>query len=321
MPHLHTALTDRLDITHPILLAPMAGVAGGRLAAAVSRAGGLGLIGGGYGDADWLRAQIDEAGDTRVGIGFITWALADKPELLDVALAADPTAVLLSFGNPARFAPAIKATGAALICQVQTVTEARAAAEAGADVIVAQGSEAGGHGRSGRGTIALTPAIADAVTPIPVAAGGGIADGRGLAAALMLGASGVMLGTRFFACDEALGGDNAKRGLVTAEGDRTMRTTVPDMIRGPEWPRGYDGRMVANEATARWHGRENALRDNLDLERQRYAEAAARDDYNLKTLWAGESVDMIHDVEDAATLVARIVGEAVDTLATRAGSR
>lgn len=314
MSRFRTALTDRLGIEHPILLAPMAGVSGGRLAAAVSNAGGLGLIGGGYGDPAWLHTQIDEAGDARIGIGFITWALAEKPELLDIALACDPAAVLLSFGDAAPFAGRIKDAGAALICQVQTVGEARAAAEAGADAIVAQGAEAGGHGRTGRGVMALTPAIVDAVAPVPVAAGGGIADGRGLAAALTLGAGGVMLGTRFYACVEALGGDAAKRGLVAAEGDRTLRTTVPDLLRGPEWPQGYDGRMVANDATARWHGREQELRANLDAERERYAQAAAREDFGLKTLWAGEGVDMVRDVEDAATLVNRIVAEAADAL-------
>ena len=122
-----TPLTELLDIEHPILLAPMDVVSGGRLAAAVSAAGGLGLIGGGYGDGDWIEGEFAAAGDQVVGAGFITWSLAKQPELLDRALEHDPTAIMLSFGDPAPFVGKIKDAGAKLICQVQTVADARAA--------------------------------------------------------------------------------------------------------------------------------------------------------------------------------------------------
>ncbi|MEN8160597.1 MAG: nitronate monooxygenase, partial [Myxococcota bacterium] len=118
-------------------------------------------------DPQWIETEIAAAGNTRVGIGFITWSLARKPELHDQALTHAPAAVMLSFGDPAPFAPNIKAAGAKLVCQVQTLTHAARAAEAGADVIVAQGGEAGGHGAS-RGTLPLVPAVVDAVAPIPV---------------------------------------------------------------------------------------------------------------------------------------------------------
>ena len=123
-------------------------VSGGRLAAAVSHAGGLGLLGGGYGDDDWIEREWARAGNARIGCGFITWSLAKHPQLLDGALSHQPAAVMLSFGDPRPFAPAIHRAGAKLICQVQTVAQARVFMEAGADVIVAQGTEAGGHGQS-----------------------------------------------------------------------------------------------------------------------------------------------------------------------------
>src|SRR3954468_11224561 len=157
---LRTGLTERFGLEHPILSAPMAFVAGGALAAAVSRAGGLGLIGGGYGDGDWLNAQFGAAGNQVVGCGFITWSLASQPHLLAQALDRRPRAIMLSFGDPVPFAEEGRAVGASLICQIQTLAHARRAIEAGADVIVAQGAEAGGHGAV-RGTLTLVPEVLD----------------------------------------------------------------------------------------------------------------------------------------------------------------
>ena len=143
---LSNRLTEALGIRHPIVSAPMAFAAGGALAAAVTRGGGLGLIGGGYGNAQWLDEQFIAASDERVGIGFITWSLARRPELLKDALRRKPVAVMLSFGDPREFAAEIRASGAVLICQCQNLRHVRDAIEAKADIVVAQGSEAGGHG-------------------------------------------------------------------------------------------------------------------------------------------------------------------------------
>ncbi|MCB1434434.1 MAG: nitronate monooxygenase, partial [Alphaproteobacteria bacterium] len=218
-----TAATRLLGITHPIVLAPMGGVAGGKLAAAVTEAGGLGIIGGGYGDprlgyggTEFMDREFRAAGNARVGVGYITWSLAKAPHLLDEALARKPVAVFLSFGDEMPFASKIKDAGSLLICQVQDVEGARRAVDAGADMIVAQGSEAGGHGKERRSVMALVPAVVDAVGSVPVLAAGGIGDGRGLAAALMLGAAGVLVGTRFWATPEALGSDAAKSLLTRA---------------------------------------------------------------------------------------------------------
>ncbi len=198
-----TRLTELLGVRHPILLAPMDVVSDGRLAAAVSQAGGFGMVGGGYGDADWLTREMDAAGDARVGVGFITFSMAKKPGLLELVLERRPPAVMLSFGEVRPHAEKIRRAGAKLICQVQTLEQAREALEAGADVLVAAGAEGGGHGVA-RGTFALVPAVVDlARGAVPVVAAGGVADGRGLAAALMLGADGVLVGTRFYATQEA----------------------------------------------------------------------------------------------------------------------
>jgi len=169
-------------------------VSGGALAASVSAGGGLGLVGGGYAEADWLERELALSGNQRVGCGFITWALAERPDALGIALGHAPAAVMLSFGDAAPFIAPIQNAGALVICQVQSLAQAREVLAEGADIIVAQGTEAGGHGGA-RSTLPLVPAVVDLVAAsgrdVPVVAAGGIADGRGLAAALMLGADGV----------------------------------------------------------------------------------------------------------------------------------
>jgi nitronate monooxygenase len=137
MPVIETALTRLLGIEHPILLAPMGSAPGGRLAAAVTNAGGLGLVGSGYANTAAIRRELTEAGNARVGIGFILWALEKNPAALDVALDAKPAAVMLSFGDPTSFTQRIKDAGCRIICQVQTLAQAREAAAAGADIIIA----------------------------------------------------------------------------------------------------------------------------------------------------------------------------------------
>lgn len=311
---LKTALTELLGIEHPVLLAPMGASAGGRLAAAVTRGGGLGLLGGGYGDEAWLEREFAAAGNARVGVGFITWSLAQKPHLLDRALAHRPAAVMLSFGDVAPFVDPIKRAGTKLICQIQTVAGAKDAAALGADVIVAQGTEAGGHGAA-RSAFALVPAVVDAVAPVPVAAAGGVADGRGLAAALMLGAAGVLVGTRFCATPEWLGHDNAKARIVAEDGDATVRTTVFDIVRRYDWPEPYTGRAIRNAFVERWHGREEELTRTLATEANRYANAVTAGDMDTAVVFAGEGIDLIRDIAPAADVLARLVAEAEGLLA------
>jgi nitronate monooxygenase len=306
---IETALTRLLGIRHPVLLAPMGAVSGGKLAASVTRAGGLGLLGPGYLGADWIEREFAAAGNTAVGIGFITWHMTRHPEQFEAAMAHKPRAVMLSFGDLAPFVPRIKGAGVVCIAQVQSLAMAEAAAKAGADVIVAQGSEAGGHG-AGRGTFALVPAVVDAVKPIPVLAAGGVADGRGLAAALMLGAAGALVGTRFFASEEALGLPAAKQRLVQGKGDETLRTTIFDVVRKIDWPKPYTGRALANDYCRQWHGHESDLAEAVEAENKRYMQAVEEGDVGTTVVWASEAVDLIDAIEPAGTILERIVGEA-----------
>jgi len=289
-----------------LVLAPMGFVSGGALAAAVSRAGGLGLIGGGYGDADWIRREFQQAEGARVGIGFITWSLARQPELLDLALGYRPSAVMLSFGDPRPFAEKIRKSGARLICQVQSLALARQALEAQPDVLVAQGTEAGGHGGE-RSLFALLPAVRDIAGSIPVLAAGGIADRRGYQAAMALGAAGVLVGTRFSASKEALTAGGAKQRILEASGDATVRTTVFDVVRGFDGWAGITGRALRNRFTDTWHGRESDLIASQQAEVARYWQAVEREDFDTALIFAGEGVDLIDSILPAAEIVRRIL--------------
>lgn len=310
---LATALTKRLGIEHPIISAPMAYAAGGRLAAAVSAAGGLGLIGGGYGDADWLAEQFRAAGNASVGCGFITWSLAKKPELLDQVLARSPRAVFLSFGDPQPFADRIRGAGSLLMCQVQTRRDAEHALGVGADVIVAQGSEAGGHGER-RSTFTLVPEVANLIAAKSpdtlLCAAGGIGDGRGLAAALMLGADGVVVGSRLWASREAEVSPRMHAAALAASGDDTIRSSVMDLARRLDWPERYTARVLRNTFTERWHGRENELLAVAEAEAAKYRQAWLEGDPDNANTFIGEAVGLIDAIEPAGDIVMRMAREA-----------
>jgi nitronate monooxygenase len=319
---IETALMARLGIKHPILSAPMDVIAGARLVVAVSEAGGFGILGGGYGEKQWLEQEAARLGQCRApfGIGFITWSLAKQPELLDVALAAKPRAIMLSFGDPKPFAPRIKAAGCLLICQVQTEEMAKQALEAGADILIAQGTEAGGHGAS-RTTLDIVPAIVDlAAGSVPVAAAGGIADGRGLAAMMMLGASGVLLGTRFYASVECEGAEEAKRRICNAASGETVRSIVFDISRDNIWPAPFTGRCLVNEQTRRWLGREVEMIQNVKTISADYAAARAAGNFDVAAVIAGEAVGLIHDIPRAGEIVDRITTEADQILSGKRNS-
>jgi nitronate monooxygenase len=292
-------------------------VSDARLTAAVSAAGALGLLGGGYGDEQWLRRELDllERSKARFGVGFITWSMARQPRLLDMALERKPVAVMLSFGDPAPFAEPIKSAGALLICQVQTLAMAKEAAASGADILIAQGAEGGGHGVS-RGLITLLPEIVDAVgSRIPVVACGGLADGRGLAAGLMLGASGAMFGTRFYASHEAAGADAAKERIRAASGDDSLRSIVFDISRRNVWPAPFTGRCLRNPYLERWYGREMDLVRAVDAEAERLAEARRRQDFDVAPVIAGEASGLVREILPAREIVDRIMRETEAVLA------
>lgn len=316
-----TTLTEMLGIRHPILSAPMDTIAGSRLTRAVSEAGGFGILGGGYGDRARLRTEAAELkGFEPFGIGFITWSLAKQPELLDIALDARPRAIMLSFGDPAPFAPRIKAAGARLICQVQSEDMAKQALDAGAEILIAQGTEAGGHGAS-RTTVDIVPAMVDlAAGRVPVVAAGGIADGRGLAAMMMLGASGVLIGTRFYASVEANGAQEAKERIRMASSNDTVRGVVADWSRSLFWPAPFTARTLVNEHIRRWTGREIELMQRAGEVAKEYAAAKAAGNFEVAAVFAGEAVGLIHDIPPAAEIVERIATEAEQLLTGRRNS-
>ena len=310
---LRTKFTDIMGVKNPIASAPMGGSAGGALAAAVSNGGGLGLIGGGRGDFDWIGPQIELAiNHTRKpwGIGFLSWALAS--ETLNQALELGPSAVMLSFGDPRPFAPAVRASEAKLILQVVDMDEARVAIDVGADIIVAQGSEAGGHGGT-RATLPFVPAVVDLVSPTPVLAAGGIADGRGLAAALSLGAAGALVGTRFNACEEALVDPEVVKAMLNGHGEDTERSGVFDIARGVAWPARYTGRTIRNEFLNHWRSREVDLAaDSAAREEYRHAEESG--DMRVVPVWAGEAIDLITESLSAADVVRIMASDSENAL-------
>jgi nitronate monooxygenase len=322
---LRTRLTERLGIEHPVISAPMGFFAGGRLAAAVSDAGGLGMIGGGYGDPDWLEQEFAAAGNARIGCGFITWALAQRPALLDQALTKQPAALMLSFGAPAPFAAQIKHSGVLLICQVQSVAHARAAIDAGADVIVAQGSEAGGHsGR--RSTFTLVPEVADLLGHVApetlLVAAGGIADGRGLAAALMLGADGVLIGSRLVASAESAVPQGFHDAIVAADGDATIKTTVIDIVRNYNWPSDeFEVRALRNQFTDRWHGREADLAEpsTNKVQNELYWKAFRAGDAQNAGVLIGEAAGLIREIQTTSGILEGMVVQARQLLAAGTG--
>jgi nitronate monooxygenase len=312
-----TRLTRRFAIKHPILGAPMALIAGGRLAAGVTAAGGLGLLGGGYAGTLGNEPDLDEeyraAGNTPIGIGFITWAAEKNPKVIDWAIERRPACLFLSFGNPAIFARKAGGAGIPVICQAQTLRHVEEALDAGAMAIVAQGGEAGGHGGR-RGTLSFVPEVADLLAKrapdVLLLAAGGIADGRGLAASLMLGADGVLVGTRFWAADEALTPPAAVARAAAANGDATVRTSAIDPLRGAPWPKEFSFRMMRNRVTDEWADREQEARGQFGALKPVYDTARERGDFDVLPVVAGEAVGLIGGRFPAADILSDMVSQA-----------
>jgi nitronate monooxygenase len=299
----------------------MAYVTGGALAAAVSRAGGLGIVGGGYtgtvgGEPD-LEAELAQAKAGKFGVGFITWALEHAPKMLTKALQYSPFCVFLSFGDPSPCAAEIANAGAALICQVQFLSQIDIALKAGAAAVVVQGTEAGGHGAT-RSTFPFVPEAADYLKrhspETLLLAAGGVADGRGLAAALMLGADGVVVGTRLWASVEALTPKVHTDKAVASTGDSTIRTKVLDALRGTPWPREYSFRFLKNRLTDKWADRESEAFSAFGTLSAKYAEARSQNDLDSVAVVCGEAVGLLRDRPTAASIVNSMVAQTSELL-------
>jgi nitronate monooxygenase len=314
-----TAFTELFSLEYPIALAPMGGTAGGALTAAVSNGGGLGLLGGGGGDRAWLERELPivaESTSAPWGIGFQSWSVSLGT--LERALSQRPRAVMLSFGDPRPFIAAVRAAGAALILQVTDLREARQAIDLGADVIVSQGTESGGHGsQRGWATLPFVPVVADLAAPTPVLAAGGIADGRGVAAALALGAAGALIGTRFQATAESLAEAEVKKAIVAGQGEDTERSRVLDIVRGSAWPSRYPARTLGHPFLDQWRGREDELAVDAEA-RQAYREGVASGELPPQPVWAGQAAELITDLPSASDLVAVLAAQAEAALARAA---
>ncbi len=298
------------------------GDASAQLAAAVSEAGGLGLIGGTtIGGAEWLVEQIHlarELTDRPFGVGFISHR-SNTAQLVSTALDEGVRVIAHSFADPSPFVAPAHDAGALVLCQVRTVDDARRAADAGVDVVTAQGTEAGGH--TGHiSTLPLVPQVVDAVAPLPVVAAGGIADGRGIAAALMLGAEAVWIGTRFLGTHECGVSDAYKARVVAATGGDTVLTDLFDIAAGVPWPDGVSGRAIRNRFAERWAGREDDLRVWAIEHREEYRRLDPATDVAERAVWAGEAASFVNRIESAADVVCDLVEEAMAVLRDRPGA-
>jgi len=310
---LSTPWSRGMGLLVPILNAPMGGVAGGRLAAAVSGAGGLGMVGmGSAGSTASLHAELPHVHGT-FGIGLVDWVIRKEPELLDTALAAQPVLVSVSFGTDLSWVGRAHDAGIAAATQVYNSAEAQRAQDAGIDVLVARGSEGGGHGDATIGTLPLLDAVLDVVA-VPVLAAGGIASPRSLAAVLAAGASGAWLGTCLSACSEALTTDATRRALVAASETDTASTRVFDIVRGLPWSRRFPSRVLRNDFVARWTGHEDVLADNPGAQDE-LAAAIAADDRRIAPVDAGQGVGMVTGVATAGQVIERLCTGAEKLLA------
>lgn len=345
---LHTQLCRDLGIEYPILSAGIGSAAGPELVSAVSNAGGFGVLGVSGMQPEEIRkviAQTRELTDRPFGVNVIIdeegWATTDDDRRLlhdEVAAAAEGAvaAVVLFWGDPAPYVDEVHGRGVKLLVQVGSVEEAEAAAETGADAVLVQGVEAGGHVKGTMPIWDFVPAAAAALGPTPVVASGGIGDGQGTARALRLGAQGVSLGTRFVASDEARLHPAYKQRIVSATAEDTVLNELYDVW----WP-GAPGRTLRNKTLAEWEAAgspppgqrpgEGTSIGTLStstgrlVDWPRYAGAGTpkpdfEGDLDYAPLWAGESVNVVDEILPAGEIVRRLARDAEAALAAGDGS-
>jgi nitronate monooxygenase len=305
---LRTWLTERFSLTVPVVAAPMAGVSTGRFAAAVSAAGGLGMLGvGPTSTPDRVREQcvVARAGG-QFGVGLLAWALAQDAALIEVVAGEAPALVSVSYGPYAPWIAPLQAAGIVVATQVGTLEEAVAAEQAGVDVLVARGGEGGGHGRNDVATLPLLQAVLDAVQ-VPVLAAGGIGTARGLAAVLAAGAEGAWVGTAFLACTEAATSAGARELLLAAADTDTVYGRVFDVGQRLAWPPEYGGRALRNAFFDRWVGREDELAGD-DVAAAELMAARKHGDFDVSCVYAGQGVALLHGELAAADVLAELAG-------------
>jgi NAD(P)H-dependent flavin oxidoreductase YrpB (nitropropane dioxygenase family) len=317
---IRTPICDLLDIEHPIALGGMGSATSPELVAAVSRAGGLGALGCHYLTPDQIReraAGIRRATNKPFGLNFLLFDT--REDSFEAALELRPAVMQFAWARPdqdlKRYFDRAHEAGCKVTHMAGAVPEAVRAAKAGADVIIAQGTEGGGH-VGWMASMPLVPMVVDAVAPIPVLAAGGFADGRGLAAALSLGADGILLGTRFLASVESPLHPNFKQAIVDSDGHDTQLSEIPDIAAGQVWP-GAMTRSRRNSFIERWSGREWALRQNRAEAHAKLQAARQAGDIDEGPLSMGQDAGLIHDIPLAGDIVRRIAEEAEEILARK----
>ena len=317
---LRTRICTLLGIEHPIVLGGMGNATSPELVAAVSTAGGLGVLGATRQNPEELArdaAAIRAATTRPFGLNLLLFM--ERPGQYDALLAARPKVISTAWAaleqDLGGYVARAHAVGALAMHMISTVAEAKVAARAGADIIVAQGTEGGGH-IGLMGTMPLVPMVVSAVAPIPVLAAGGVADGRGLAAALALGADGVLLGTRFLATDESPIAKGFKQAILDSDGHDTLVTDIPDVASGNTWPGAYV-RVRRNRFIEEWMGRDNELRRRRVEVSAQLRQAAQAGDPDRGAVMIGQTAGLIDRIEPAADLVRQISRDAEAILRER----
>ena len=315
---METRITRLFGIQHPIVSAAMANHSGGRLAGAVSKAGALGTFGVAGKSPDWLRQEIAvvrSQTDGPFGVGFLTQRLEEDEDVFAAALLERVPVINFSFGGPRLWMDRARDAGCRTICQVQSMEGARQAVDAGADALVAQGVEAGGH----TGEMAMMPLleqVLDAYPDVPVLAAGGIASGRSVAAVLAAGADGALMGTRFLATPEAVEISEAhKEVIVNSTGADTAFTYMWDQLLDSAWPEGIGARGYANAFYRQWQGRERELADRLPYVREEWQRLRNADPIEQGAVWMGLSAGQVRSVQPVAAVIEQVMGEAERLLA------
>jgi enoyl-[acyl-carrier protein] reductase II len=317
---LRTRFCELFDIEVPVLQAAIWPATSPELVAAVSEAGGLGSLGAVFGSADHVRRQIDsvrELTDRPFVVNHVVPALDEAA--FEATLEARPAAVSFALGDPVGLVERVHSAGAKVIHQVHTVTQARQVAELGVDVVIAQGGEAGGQGMAaGVGTMALVPQVVDAVAPIPVLAAGGVGDGRGLAAALVLGGAGVNVGTRFLASEEAGADESWKRRITEIESEDTVRFESWSAFMPPE-EGAYDvvPRVIRTGFVSEWEARREDAAQEAERLRGDVMAALQQGRVHELTPFTGQSAGLVNDVQPAAEIVRAMAAEAEKALVAR----
>ena len=310
---IHTRICDLLGIVHPIVLGGMGTATTAPLVAAVSNAGGFGTLGTSAFNATTLKtevASVRERTEKPFGINHLLFQIQE--DMFTVTLGAKPAVAAFAWArkdqNLREYFQRAHDVGCRIMYMAGEVPEALRAADAGADLIVAQGTEAGGH-VGWMASLPLLPMMVKAIAPLPVLCAGGIADGRGLAAALALGAEGVLLGTRFMATREAPIHPNFKEAIVGSDGHDTVLTEIPDLASQRVWP-GAMSRAQRNGFIERWSGREWALRQNAQEVGRQVSAARAAGDINNASISFGQDSGLIDSIKSVREVIGDIISEA-----------